>query len=130
MARTQPLVGRHWEYGHFDCYTLVRDFFAQQGVTLPDFERPKDLETCESIFLEQAERCGFVRVDYKNRQPGDMLVLRLDTRAPMHGAILLPDDLILHQRENSLSAIEPLGRYYSSRVAAVFRYAAEDKAAR
>ena len=28
----------------------MRDWFKLQGVELPDFERPNDLETCSSIF--------------------------------------------------------------------------------
>ena len=42
-----------WEYGKFDCFTLIRDWFELQGIELPDFERPDDLEACDSIFLEQ-----------------------------------------------------------------------------
>ena len=38
----------------------------------------------------------------------------------MHAAVLLPDERILHQQRNSLSAVVPLSRYYLARVAAVF----------
>jgi cell wall-associated NlpC family hydrolase len=124
MVNYQSLLGRQWEYGVNDCFTLVRDWFALQGVELPDFARPDDLELCDSIFLEQAEKVGFKQVSMQQRSPGDLLVMKLQTRTPMHGAILLPDGLILHQRQNSLSAIEPLRRYYVQRIAAVFRYAA------
>lgn len=125
MVNYQSLLGRQWEYGVFDCYTLLRDYFALEGIYLPNFERPVDLETSSSIFLAQAERIGFKQVNYNSRQPGDVLIMRLGTREPMHAAVLLSDERILHQRQDSLSAIEPLGRYYVSRVAAVFRYAAD-----
>ena len=49
--------------------------------------------------------------------------MRLGTRTPMHAAIYLKDDRILHQRMNSVSAIEPLTRYYRDRVSAVYRHA-------
>lgn len=91
---------------------------------MPDFSRPDNLEVCDSIFLEQAEAIGFEQVAFERRKPGDVLIMRLDTRTPMHAAILLPDELILHQRQDSLSAIEPLRRYYVESIAAVFRYAA------
>lgn len=130
MVNYQSLLGRQWNYGVFDCFTLVRDYFALQGVVLPNFERPDDLETCDSIFLEQAERIGFRQVKYDERRPGDVLIMRLGTAAPMHAAILLPDNQILHQRQDSLSTVELLGRYYASRVAAVFRYEADRQAAR
>ena len=130
MVNYKSLLGRQWEYGVFDCFTLIRDFFALQNIKLPDFERPDDLDTCESIFLEQAERIGFKQIEYSERLPYDVLIMKLGTKEPMHAAILLPDERILHQRQDSLSAIEPLGRYYVSRVAAVFRYAADRQAAR
>ena len=130
MVNYQSLLGRQWKYGVFDCYTMVRDYFALEGVRLPDFERPADLETSDSIFLAQAERIGFKQVDYNSRRPGDVLIMKLGTKDPMHAAVLLPDERILHQRQDSLSAVEPLGRYYVSRVAAVFRYAADRSAAR
>jgi cell wall-associated NlpC family hydrolase len=124
MVDYQSLVGLRWEYGVNDCFTLVRQWFKLQGIELPEFARPENLEICDSIFLEQAEAIGFEQVEYDRRLPGDILIMRLHTRTPMHAAILLPDELILHQRQDSLSAIEPLRRYYVKRIAAVFRYAA------
>lgn len=124
MVDYQSLVGLRWEYGINDCFTLVRQWFKLQGIELPEFARPENLEVCNSIFLEQAEAIGFEQVEYDRRLPGDILIMRLHTRTPMHAAILLPDELILHQRQDSLSAIEPLRRYYVERIAAVFRYAA------
>lgn len=129
MVDYRALIGRQWDYGRFDCFTLIRDWFWLQGIELPDFERPTDLQTCESIFLKHALAIGFKRVDYAKRRPGDVLIMCLGTAAPMHAAILLPDERILHQRQDSLSAVEPFGRYYVSRVAAVFRYAADRKVA-
>ena len=124
MDHYRTLIGRRWEYGVNDCFSLVRDYFALKGVVLPDFDRPPMLDRCESIFLQQAERIGFMQVHYSRRRPDDVLIMRLGTKTPMHAAILLPDEQILHQRQDSLSAIEPLRRYYVDRIAAVFRYAA------
>lgn len=130
MVNYQSLIGRQWDYGANDCFSLVRDFFKLKGISLPDFARPDDLEISESIFLQQAEAIGFRQVKWSQRKAGDVLIMRLQTRTPMHAAILLPDEEILHQRQNSLSAIEPLRRYYVERVAAVFRYGADRSAAR
>ena len=124
MVNYQSLVGRHWEYGKFDCFTLVRDWFALQGIALPDFERPANLNTCHSVFLREANGLGFKQIDLNKRQPGDVVIMCLGTAHPMHAAVLVDYDRILHQRQDSLSAIEPLSRYYVCRIAAVFRYAA------
>ena len=129
MVNYQSLIGRQWDYGANDCFSLVRDFFKLKGINLPDFGRPEDLEISESIFLQQAEAIGFKQVEWSKRKAGDVLIMRLHTRTPMHAAILLPDEEILHQRQDSLSAVEPLRQYYVQRVAAVFRYGADRSAA-
>ena len=123
MVNYQPLIGKQWKYGEQDCYTLVRAWFALWGVNLPDFERPVDLQRTDSIFLRHAATLGFKEVDLTETQEGDVLIMRLGTRTPMHAAIYLKDDRILHQRMNSVSAIEPLTRYYRDRVSAVYRHA-------
>ena len=126
MVNYRALTGKEYVYGTQDCYTVIRDYYKLKGVLLPDFERPEDLETTDSIFLEQAELCGFYPVHFDLRKVGDMVVMKLRTKTPMHAAIYVGDDKILHQRTNSLSAVEPFGRYYRQSVAAVYRYATGD----
>ena len=70
MVNYQSLIGRQWDYGKFDCFSLVRlTKFALQGIHLPDFERPEDLQTCNSVFLQEAKSLGFVQVPLERRQP-------------------------------------------------------------
>lgn len=123
MVDYRSLVGLQWEYGKQDCYTLVRQYYELIGVKLPDFPRPEDLGTTHSIFLRYAKSLEFRPVALDDRQKGDLLVMRLGTRTPMHGAIYVGGDKILHQRVDSISAVEPLRQYYRKRIAAVFRHA-------
>ena len=123
MADYRALIGRQWEYGKQDCYTLVRQYYELIGVKLPDFKRPEDLGTTDSIFLRYAKSLKFGRVAFDDRQESDVLLMRLGTRTPMHAAIYVGGDKILHQRIDSISAVEPLRRYYWKRIAAVFRHA-------
>ena len=122
MVNYRALIGRQWDYGRSDCFSLVREWFSLKGVAIPDFERPADLDSCESLFLTEAEACGFFQVEFDRRRPGDVLIMRLGTASPMHAAVLLENEQILHQRQNSLSVVEPLRLYYTKRVAAVFRH--------
>ena len=122
MVNYRALIGRQWDYGRSDCFSLVREWFSLKGVAIPDFDRPADLDSCESLFLAEAEACGFFQVEFDRRRPGDVLIMRLGTMAPMHAAIVLENEQILHQRQDSLSAVEPLRQYYVSRVAAVVRH--------
>jgi len=123
MVDCRSLTGKEWDYGKQDCYTLVRQYYERLGVKLPNFQRPDDLGTTDSIFLKHAKSLGFQRVEFDDRQESDVLVMRLGTRAPMHAAIYLGGDRILHQRMNSISAVEPLRQYYWKRTVAVFRHA-------
>jgi len=128
MADYRTLIGLPWKYGEQDCYTLLRQYFALQGIELADFERPADLELTPSIYLREAAALGFKRVDFENRQVGDVAIMRLGTVAPMHAAIFVEPWRILHQKQDSLSAVEWLSSYYVKQIAAVFRYAAGSSA--
>lgn len=128
MADYRALIGLPWEYGKQDCYTLVRQYFALQGIELADFERPADLELTPSIYLKEAEALGFKRVAFEDRQVGDVAIMRLGTVAPMHAAIFVEPLRILHQKQDSVSVVEWLSSYYVKQIAAVYRYAAGSSA--
>mgnify|MGYP003141514790 FL=1 len=123
MVDYRPLMGRQWEYGKQDCFSLLRDYYQLLGIEIPDFPRPESLERTESIFLKHAKAVGFERVLFEDRKPHDVLIMRLGTKAPMHAAIYVGRDRILHQRMNGISAVEPLRQYYWQRTAAVYRHA-------
>lgn len=128
MADYRTLIGLPWKYGEQDCYTLLRQYFALQGIELADFDRPADLELTPSIYLREAAALGFKRVGFEDRQVGDVAIMRLGTVAPMHAAIFVEPWRILHQKQDSLSAVEWLSSYYVKQIAAVFRYAAGSSA--
>ena len=123
MVDCRSLTGKEWDYGKQDCYTLVRQYYERLGVKLRAFQRPEDLGTTDSIFLKHAKSLSFQQVEFDDRQESDVLLMRLGTRTPMHAAIYLGGDRILHQRMNSISAVEPLRQYYWKRTVAVFRHA-------
>ena len=122
MADYKSLVGRQWLYGKFDCYTIVRDYYKLLGIIMPDYERPKDLITSDSIFLDQAKNCNFKQIDFEERSKDDVLIMKLGTKNPMHAAIFLGDNTILHQKYESLSCTENYSVYYRRSTKAVFRY--------
>ena len=124
MASYKSLIGRQWKYGVFDCYSIVRDYYALLGINLPDYERPERFETCKSIFLSDARKLNFKQVDIDKRKVHDVLIMKIWTKEPMHGAILLKDDMILHQKYESVSCSEYFNHYYRKRTVGCFRYAA------
>jgi len=124
MAHYKSLIGRQWNYGVFDCYSIVRDYYALLGIDLPDYKRPNNPEVCESIFLRESNKLNFKQVDIDNRKSNDVLIMKIWTKEPMHSAILLENDMILHQRFESLSCSEYFNHYYRRRTVGCFRYAA------
>ena len=106
MVDYKSLVGRQWKYGKFDCYSIIRDYFALLQIDLPDHKRPESFQTCKSIFLNDAHKLNFKEVDINSRKPNDVLIMKIWTKEPMHGAILLENDMILHQKFESLSCVE------------------------
>tara|TARA_A100001515_G_scaffold55800_1_gene44016 strand:+ start:1195 stop:1503 length:309 start_codon:yes stop_codon:yes gene_type:complete len=102
----------------------VRDYYALLGIDLPDYERPENFETCKSIFLSDASKLNFKKVDINERKPDDVLIMKIWTKEPMHGAILLKNDMILHQKLDSVSCSEYFNHYYRKRTVGCFRYAA------
>lgn len=128
MADYRTLIGRSWDYGKQDCYTIIRDYFALQGIALPDFERPVDLELTPSIYLREAVALGFERISFENRRAGDVAIMKLGTAEPMHAAVFVEPWQILHQKRDAPSAVEWLSSYYVRSIAAVYRYAAGSSA--
>ena len=124
MVNYKSLVGRQWQYGIFDCYSIVRDYYKLLGINLPDYERPENFGTCKSIFLSDADKLNFKQVDINERKADDVLIMKIWTKEPMHGAVLLENDMILHQKFESLSCSEFYNHYYRKRTVGCFRYAA------
>lgn len=124
MANYQSLIGLDWNDQGRDCYTMVRDYFRLCGVELADYARPDDLETTPSIYLREAVALGFERVEFEQRKPGDVAIMKLGTAEPMHAAIFVEPWRILHHMRNRPSAVEWLSSYYVGSIAMVYRYAA------
>ncbi|HAI19741.1 MAG TPA: hypothetical protein DCM10_18000, partial [Xanthomarina gelatinilytica] len=68
--------------------SIVRDYYFLLGINLPDYERPEDVDTCQSVFLKYVP-LFFKEVNINNRKENDLLVMKILTKEPMHGAILL-----------------------------------------
>lgn len=128
MVDYRSLLGQHWSYGNQDCYTIVRQYFALQGVDLPDFARPDDLDTASSVYLREALALGFEPVAFEDRRIGDIAIMRLGTAEPMHAAVFVEPWRILHHCRDRPSGVDWLNSYYVNSIAAVFRYAAGSSA--
>jgi proteasome lid subunit RPN8/RPN11 len=119
-----PLLGREFRWGVHDCYSLIRDWYAEErGVVLPDFpRRAGDFEAGRDLYGEGFPRAGFVAVDGPP-EVGDVLLFRVAARVPDHGAVYVGDDRILHHMHGRLSSRDAWDGFWRERTVRVLRYA-------
>ena len=122
-----PLVGREFSHGVLDCYSLCRDwYFRERGVMLPDFERHDKWwdDGHSDLYTEHFAEAGFVEIDRKAIQPGDAVLMQVQSKnlVPNHAAIYIGDGLILHHLYGRLSSRDVYGGYWQQATRAVLRY--------
>lgn len=120
-----PLLGRQWVWGAADCWTLVRDWYAETwGLTLPDWKRPKDLTAFNAspMFEDCWVDAGFKEVDFLTMQVGDALLMAVESAQPNHVGVYVGDQMLLHHAIGRLSSRDVYGRYYQAKTQRVLRH--------
>ena len=110
----QELLGREWVWGVSDCWTLVRDWYAEEGLKLRDWDRPP-LSTFneQPIFDDCWSGIGFREVPLEELQRGDALLMNIDGASGVnHCAVYLGEQQILHHLRGRLSSRDVLNGYY------------------
>ena len=122
------LSGRPFVYGVFDCFALVRDYYAYElNIMLPDRERPAYgwwQSHDESCLIADYKKWGFEKVD--DLRPGDVIVMQLQAVVPNHVAVYLGDGIILHHTLNGLSGHEQYGNYWRKNTICYLRHNERD----
>jgi proteasome lid subunit RPN8/RPN11 len=110
-----PLVGREWVWGVTDCWSLVRDWYAEElGLELRDWPRPVSMLEFEEhpLFDGCWEETGFEQISVDDLQYGDALLMALDSSKLNHCAVYVGDQQILHHIRGRLSSRDVYGGYY------------------
>jgi proteasome lid subunit RPN8/RPN11 len=120
-----PLIGREWVWGVADCWTLVRDWYAEAwGLELRDWERPHN--PADFNVNPMFERCftdtGFVIVPDDQVQVGDALLISMDSPGLNHAAVYVGEQMILHHIRHRLSSRDIYGGYYQKNTGRVLRH--------
>lgn len=93
---TPPLWERYFIHGVADCYSFLRSWYAQYGITLPEF--PRDWQwwdKSQTLYVDGFAKAGFERVHDAPRK-GDMLMFAFAGGTPSHAAVYEGDELISH----------------------------------
>lgn len=119
-----PLVGREWSHGVLDCYSLIRDWYAQErGLHLPDFARRDEWwMRGDDLYVEHFREAGFVEIDPADIEPGDGILMRVASPVTNHGAVYLGDNRVIHHVQNRLSCRDIYSDFWRQRTTHVLRH--------
>ena len=114
------LRGRVFEYGRFDCYSLLADAYHLAGIDLPPVRRGDiDDDAAQGRFLALAEKAGFARV--RELQPGDVVLTEFDGLAS-HVLLYLGNSEMLHHAFGQLSRRDGYGPYWQRHTHSIWRH--------
>lgn len=119
-----PLIGRKWSHGVLDCYSIIRDFYKRErNIELYDFERHDDWwHNGENLYVENFASQGFTEIEMKDLQPGDVILMTVQSKVANHGAIYLGDNVILHHVHGRLSTRDVFGGYWMKNAVKYLRH--------
>ena len=115
-----PLLGREYEFGKRDCYSLVRDYYQQEyDIVLPaipfiDNWWEKDLNYFDDLF----ESFGFVEVE--EPKIGDGILFKIMSNVPNHCGVYIGEGRFMHHAIHRLSCRDSL--YSHNWINKVHRY--------
>jgi cell wall-associated NlpC family hydrolase len=124
-AQALPLLGRPFEHGVCDCYSLVRDYYFQaHGLLLHDYPRAADWwHHGGDLYRAHFAAEGFVALPAgAPLQVGDAFLIQLRSPVANHAAVYLGGDQIIHHLTNRLSGREVYGGYWAKNTVVTLRH--------
>ena len=119
----QPLIGREFQHGITDCYTLFRDAYHLCGFDFPNFKREDDWwDNGQNLYLDNMESNGFRQVSISGLQEGDVILFSLNSKAVNHAAVYIGNNLILHHLPKRLSKRDLFSGYWLKNYHSIWRH--------
>ena len=112
LAPRPPLEGRTYLWGVRDCFTLLRDYYAEQGITLGDVLRIRTpaiypaSHWAHRYFDHWIKQLGFKEVARHERLPGDAVTMQVEgAMQANHCAIYMGEGKYMQQFTKRTSGI-------------------------
>ena len=118
-------VGKKFNYGNTDCYSLIRDFYKDEfKLELTDYARPSNWwNEGGNLYMENFRNEGFRLLgDDEELQYGDVVLIALGCSVASHGAIYIGNNLILQHCQNHISSIDRYMGVFKDRTLARVRH--------
>jgi cell wall-associated NlpC family hydrolase len=124
--RYDHLLGKEFDFGRQDCYSLVRDFYADNyEIRLPNYARPSEFwKHGMDMYRDRYTKNGFVVLHChpSEYQEGDVFLMAITSSVANHAAVLVEGGNILHHMWGRLSVVEPYRDLYRNTTVGVFRH--------
>ncbi|WP_419902136.1 NlpC/P60 family protein [Kiloniella sp.] len=122
----EHLLGTEFNHGKQDCYTLIQQFYRDNfDISLRDYARPtKWWDRDMDLYSDNFRTEGFEVVDLHIRdwQPGDLIMMAIQTSVACHAGIWIGDNKILHHFLNRRSNIENYSGIWRNNTVFVLRH--------
>jgi hypothetical protein len=131
-------INRPYELGIKDCGTLIVDFYRNElnldidingprriGLSYNDLKNTKEHVWSLEKYKDEYNRVGlqiFTLKDIKDFKNYDIIIFSLEKGVPTHAALFIGDDLILHQRYESISSIESIRKGHLKQISYILRH--------
>ena len=123
LSSFNKYIGRKWEIGKTDCFTLIKDFYKNElNISLNEYHRDENyLSYLEKLFDKHYKREGFQKTNTL-RKYDCILFSRREGSPSNHIAVYLGNGLMLHQPSKSFSRVEDYTKRHKLKTNYIIRH--------
>jgi len=112
IAVATKFVGRPFQFGKFDCYKLVIDWFKEFGYEVPDYKYDRFwYNSGGNFFLEEYHKLWRRLGPDEPHALHDVALFKILAPVPNHVGICLGDGRFIHCAENTATVVSRLDKY-------------------